>query len=467
MTLPFSLTNSLGGEKVTFVPMKPGHIGIYVCGITVYDYCHIGHARVLIAFDIIVKFLKSEGWRVHYVRNITDVDDKIIQRAKENNEPFIDLANRFIAAMHEDEAALGIARPDQEPRATEHMQSIIAMIEELSEKGYTYKTPTGDVYYKVSAFEDYGKLSNNTVDDLQSGASHRDAKGQGKQDPRDFALWKASQDNAWESPWGMGRPGWHIECSAMSRDCLGQQFDMHGGGPDLRFPHHENEIAQSEAANGCTLANYWLHAGAVRVNGEKMSKSLNNFFTIRDVLADYHPEVIRFLMISSHYRSAISYSKDSLDEAKASLSRLYGALKGVTPSAEPILSDEPLLNEFLVAMRDDFNTRAAVAVMFTIVNRIHQAKLGDVKKTRYLCAILLNLGQRLGVLLDSPERFLQQGASLDTDYIEQQIQARIDAKNNKDYAGADAIRQALKAQGVVLEDSRSGTTWRVDNGTSD
>ncbi len=457
-----TLHNSLGGEKVPFTPIKPGHIGLYVCGVTVYDYCHIGHARLLIVFDVIVKYLRSQGWQVTYVRNITDVDDKIINRALENNEPFLDLANRFIKIMHEDEATLNIARPDHEPRATEHMHNIIDMISTLESKGFTYKTPEGDVYYRVKEFADYGKLSNNTLEGLREGASVRDSRGSDKEDAHDFALWKASDDleNSWDSPWGHGRPGWHIECSAMSKSCLGVQFDLHGGGIDLRFPHHENEIAQSEAAHDCQMANYWLHAGAVRVDGEKMSKSLNNFFTIREVLAHYHPEVVRFFSISSHYRSPINYSEENLQEALSGLSRFYHTLKPFKGLVANVDVDCEFYQRFVAAMNDDFNSRQALAAMFDLANRINQLKESEPDFAQHLANGLLAMGDILGILQEDPSAFLQAGASLTDEEVQAKIAERQAAKDNKDYAGADAIRAALKEQGIILEDSREGTTWR-------
>nr|WP_324259314.1 cysteine--tRNA ligase [Cellvibrio fontiphilus] len=457
--------NTLTRQKEIFKPIHPGKISMYVCGITVYDYCHIGHARVLVAFDVITKFLRSQGWNVTYVRNITDIDDKIIKRANENGEEFDALTKRFIDFMHEDETRLGIARPDIEPRATAYIDQIVDMNKTLIDKGFAYAATNGDVYYRVTRFADYGKLTNKNVDELLAGA--RIEVDEVKEDPRDFVLWKAAKQGepAWQSPWGNGRPGWHIECSAMSKNCCGETFDIHGGGPDLPFPHHENEIAQSEAANGCKYVNYWMHAGAVRVDGEKMSKSLGNFFTIRDVLEKYHPEVVRFLLVSSHYRSPINYAEDNLIEARAGLERFYGALRNyadvaATPFAE--MADSVYYQAFVDAMNDDFNTRVALAGMFDLVRDLNNAK-GDQQLARKLAGELKALGLILGVLQENPEVFLQAGAAdqIAAETVEQLIAERIQAKKDKQYARADEIRQQLLAAGVVLEDSRDGTTlWR-------
>ncbi|HMW49705.1 MAG TPA: cysteine--tRNA ligase, partial [Cellvibrionaceae bacterium] len=372
--MQFSLYNTLSGEKELFKPLVAGKIGMYVCGITVYDFCHIGHARVMVVFDVITRYLRARGWDLTYVRNITDIDDKIIQRAAENGESIDALTERFIAAMVEDETALGVLRPDQEPKATEHVAGIIDLIKLLEEKQFAYAASNGDVYYRVAKFADYGKLTNKKLDELEIGK--RIAIEEAKEDPRDFVLWKAAKagEVSWPSPWGNGRPGWHIECSAMSKSCLGLTLDIHGGGPDLPFPHHENEIAQSEAANGCQYAHYWMHAGAVRVNDEKMSKSLGNFFTIRDVLSRYHPEVVRYLLLSSHYRSSINYSEESLKEARSALERFYGCLKQfgdlpVLPLAEAFASEPG--QAFCAAMDDDFNTRVALSVLFDLVRQIN------------------------------------------------------------------------------------------------
>lgn len=458
--------NTLTRQKELFKPLTPGKISMYVCGITVYDYCHIGHARVMVGFDVITRFLRSQGWDVTYVRNITDIDDKIIKRANDNGEAYSDLTRRFIQYMHEDEASLGVLRPDIEPRATAYIDEIIAMIKKLVDKGFAYAASNGDVYYRVKNFADYGKLTNKNLDELLAGA--RVDVDEVKDDPRDFALWKSARENEvhWDSPWGKGRPGWHIECSAMSKDCCGTTFDIHGGGPDLPFPHHENEIAQSEAANGCKYVNYWMHAGAVRVDGEKMSKSLGNFFTIRDVLENYHPEVVRFLLISSHYRSPINYAEDNLIEARNGLERFYGALRDyadVQAATQAELADSPYYQAFVAAMNDDFNTRVALAGMYDLVRDLNNAAKTDAALASNLAAQLKALGKILGVLQENPEAFLQAGNrnAISVEDVERLVAERIEAKQNKDYARADEIRQQLLTEGVVLEDSRAGgTQWR-------
>lgn len=460
--------NTLTRQKEVFQPINPGKISMYVCGITVYDYCHIGHARVLVAFDVITKFLRSQGWDVTYVRNITDIDDKIIKRANENGEEFTALTKRFIDFMHEDETRLGIARPDIEPRATAFIDQIVDMNKTLIDKGFAYAASNGDVYYRVTRFADYGKLTNKNVDELLVGA--RIEVDEIKEDPRDFVLWKAakSDEPAWKSPWGNGRPGWHIECSAMSKNCCGETFDIHGGGPDLPFPHHENEIAQSEAANGCKYVNYWMHAGAVRVDGEKMSKSLGNFFTIRDVLEKYHPEVVRFLLVSSHYRSPINYAEDNLIEARAGLERFYGGLRDyadVTPIPLTEMAGGTYYKAFVEAMSDDFNTRVALAGMFDLVRDLNNAK-NNPELAKNLAGQLKALGLILGVLQENPEVFLQTGSSdqIAADSVERLIAERIQAKQDKQYVRADEIRKELLAAGIVLEDSRDGTTqWRRES----
>lgn len=436
---------------------------MYVCGVTVYDYCHLGHGRVLVAFDVIARFLRSQGWDLTYVRNLTDIDDKILRRAEENGEEYHQLTHRFIDAAHEDEARLGIVPPDIEPRATAHISDIVDMVQALVDKGYAYPASNGDVYYRVSRFEPYGRLSNRNPEELLAGA--RIEVDEAKEDPRDFALWKhaESDDVGWESPWGRGRPGWHIECSAMSKHCLGAHFDIHGGGPDLPFPHHENEIAQSEAANGCQYVNYWIHAGALRVDGEKMSKSLGNFFTIRDVLEQYHPEVVRYLLIGSHYRSPINYSEDSLIEARNGLERFYGALKGyeaVTPAPLETMAESRYYRDFVAAMNDDFNTRVALAVLYDLVRDLNSET--DVSKAQTLSAQLKAMGHILGLLQESPDTFLQAGGrdAINAETVEGLIAERAEAKKQRDFARADAIRDQLAAQGIVLLDSPAGTQWR-------
>ena len=467
MTL--NIYNSLTRRKELFEPIEPGTIRMYVCGMTVYDYCHLGHARVLVAFDVITRYLRARGWSVIYVRNITDIDDKILKRAEQNGEPFDQLTERFIRFMHEDERALGVVRPDLEPQATGHIENIVAMVQKLLDRDYAYRAENGDIYYRVQRFGDYGRLSGKNPDELLAGA--RIEIDEAKEDPRDFALWKAAKPGevSWPSPWGPGRPGWHIECSAMSTCCLGDTFDIHGGGPDLRFPHHENEIAQSEAATGKPYVHYWMHAGAVRVDGEKMSKSLGNFFTIREILERYDAEIVRYLLIGSHYRSAINYSEESLQTAKGALERFYLALKDA-PAVDPVpLAELESLSEhgrrFLDAMDDDFNTPEALAALFELVRTINSAvKANDTPRASALTRELRSLGAVLGILYRDPTEFLQSGAQpaggLDAAAIEAKIAERVAAKKAKDYGRADAIRTELKEQGVILEDSREGTSWR-------
>ncbi|WP_261841089.1 cysteine--tRNA ligase [Aliamphritea ceti] len=452
--------NTLTKEKAPFQPIEAGKIKMYVCGMTVYDYCHIGHARVMVSFDLITRYLRSRGWDVEYVRNITDVDDKIINRAADNGEAAIELSERMISAMHEDEAKLNVLRPSQEPKATAHIDSIQELIRTLIEKGFAYPAGNGDVYYRVEKFATYGQLTNKNVDELRSGA--RIEVNDAKESPLDFVLWKGAKEGevSWESPWGAGRPGWHIECSAMSKCCLGDTFDIHGGGPDLPFPHHENEIAQSEAANGVKYVNTWMHAGAVRVNSEKMSKSLGNFFTIRDVLEKYDAEVVRMFLSSVHYRSYIDYSEESLKEARSKLDRFYQALNDIVVS-EPE-TDNDYQQRFNAAMDDDFNTPQAFAVMFELVNELNTAKRENLAKAAALAGQLKQLGGVLGLLQQNPAEFLQGEAKegeLDNAAIEGMIQQRADAKANKDYAESDRIRDELAAQGIILKDSREGTSW--------
>jgi cysteinyl-tRNA synthetase len=469
--------NTLARQKQEFIPIEPGHIRMYVCGMTVYDYCHLGHARVLVAFDAITRYLRARGWHVTYVRNITDIDDKILRRADENGEDYTALTARFIDAMHEDETRLGVARPDLEPCATAHIDQIIAMTRQLIDNGYAYHADNGDVYYIVKKFENYGKLSGKNPEELLAGA--RIEVDEAKRDPRDFALWKAvksgtaqsesaaNEQVCWPSPWGNGRPGWHIECSAMSTCCLGDSFDIHGGGPDLPFPHHENEIAQSEAATGKTYVNYWMHAGAVRVDNEKMSKSLGNFFTIREILDQYHPEVVRYLLLSSHYRSAINYSEENLQIARGALERFYTALRGldnipVLPLAQ-LDANQPEIARFIEVMDDDFGTPEAIAVLFDLARQLNTTRAtGDESDARAIATTLKSLGAVLGLLQDNATAFLQAGSTgqLDSASIETLIAERTQAKKDKNFARSDEIRDELKAQGIVLEDARTGTTWR-------
>ncbi len=454
-----TLYNSLTRRKEVFTPITPGQVRMYVCGMTVYDYCHLGHARVLVVFDMIVRWLRASGYQVTYVRNITDIDDKIIKRAQENGEPYTALTDRFIRAMHEDERALNVLPPDFEPRATEYVGKMLGMIQTLIDRGHAYAADNGDVYYAVRSFPAYGQLSGKSIEDLIAG--ERVEVDPHKRDPLDFVLWKAAKpgEPAWPSPWGPGRPGWHIECSAMGSDLLGPHFDIHGGGQDLQFPHHENEIAQSEGAHGCKFVNYWLHNGFVRVDDEKMSKSLGNFFTIREVLARFDPEVVRLFILRAHYRSPLNYSDQHLEEAKGALTRLYTALRGLEAPAGTIDWQAPHAARFKAAMDDDFNTPEALAVLFELANELNK------HRTPALAGQLKVLGGVLGLLQRSPDAFLQTaGSDADTAYpearIESLIRARLEARKAKDYARADAIRAELKAAGIVLEDTPQGTTWR-------
>jgi len=453
--------NSLTKRKEAFTPIEPGKVRMYVCGMTVYDYCHIGHARVLVVFDLVARYLRARGYEVTYIRNITDIDDKIIQRANEQGEPIDAFTGRFIRAMHEDADALGVQRPDQEPRATRHIGDILAMTAALIERGFAYAAPNGDVYYRVRKFAHYGQLSGKSLDDLRVGA--RVEAGEAKEDPLDFVLWKAAKpgEPSWESPWGPGRPGWHIECSAMSTCCLGNHFDIHGGGLDLQFPHHENEIAQSEGATGEKFVNLWMHNGFVRVNEEKMSKSLGNFFTIREVLKLYDPEVVRYFLLSSHYRGPLNYSDESLEQAKSALTRLYTALKDLPEAAAPAGSDYE--NRFIAAMDDDFNTALAVSVLFELATDINKARAGDAGKAASLGALLHQLGGILGILQRRAQDFLKAGSTagdLSNDAIESLIAQRLAARAAKNWTESDRIRDELKDKGVILEDGKGGTTWR-------
>jgi len=450
--------NSLTRQKQPFVPLEPGKVRMYVCGMTVYDYCHIGHARVMVVFDVIRRWLRASGFAVQYVRNITDIDDKIIRRANENRESIQQLTDRYIAYMDEDAAALGVEKPDHEPRATQHVQGMLDIIDALVRKGLAYHAPNGDVYYSVREFRDYGKLSGKSLEDLRAG--ERVDVDPNKQDPLDFVLWKAAKpgDPAWDSPWGRGRPGWHIECSAMSEHFLGEHFDIHGGGQDLLFPHHENEIAQSEGAHDHPFVNYWVHNGFVRVDNEKMSKSLGNFFSVRDVLARYDAEVVRFFIVRAHYRSPLNYSDQHLDDARAGLKRLYTTLRE-TPAADVARIDwsTPHAARFKTAMDDDFNTADAVSVLFELA--------GEVNRTREArsAALLKALAGVLGILQREPAAFLQLGggeSGMDAVQIEQLIEQRKAARKAKDFSEADRIRKDLEDKGVLLEDTAGGTLWR-------
>ncbi len=456
--------NNLSRNKEPFTPIDPSNVRMYVCGMTVYDYCHIGHARVLVVFDVIQRYLRRIYGQqaVTYIRNITDIDDKIIARANENGEDFNDLTGRFIQAMHEDADLMGVERPDDEPRATLHMDEILAMIGKLIDNGYAYAADNGDVYYDVSKFEGYGKLSGKNPDDLRAG--ERVAVDEAKDDPLDFVLWKAVKPGEpyWESPWGNGRPGWHIECSAMSTHALGNHFDIHGGGLDLQFPHHENEIAQSEGACGCSFVNYWLHNGFVRVDNEKMSKSLGNFFTIREVLKQYDAEVIRYFILSSHYRSPLNYSDQHLDNAKSALTTLYTALRDVEVGAAV---EGEHSGRFFKAMDDDFNSAEALAVLFELAREVNRIK-GQGGDASAVAAELKTLAALLGLLQRDPEAFLKAGSGSsdgpDDAAIDALVAARVQAKQDKDWAEADRIRDQLTELGIVLEDGAAGTTWRRD-----
>ena len=455
--------NTLARDKQPFVPRRAGEVRMYVCGMTVYDYCHVGHARVMVVFDIVQRWLRILGFRVTYVRNITDIDDKIIRRAVENGESIKALTERFIAAMHEDADALGVARPDLEPRATDHIAPMLGMIAKLEANGYAYRAKDGDVNYAVRKFARYGAHSGKSLEDLRAG--ERVAANEAKDDPLDFALWKRAKpeepaDSSWDSAYGRGRPGWHIECSAMSCTLLGEHFDLHGGGQDLQFPHHENEIAQSEGATGQTFVNYWMHNGFVQIDNEKMSKSLGNFFTIRDVLAKYDPEVVRFFIVRAHYRSPLNYSDVHLDDARAALTRLYTALKDVSPDAGALDWNEEHAARFRAAMNDDFNTPVAVAVLFELANVVNRTR--DAALARQL----RELAQTVGLLGREPRAFLQHAAGdtgfdFDEAVIEAKIAERAAAKQAKNYAEADRIRAELLESGVALEDKPGGITeWR-------
>ena len=454
--------NTLSGKKEPLKTIEPGKVSLYVCGMTVYDYCHVGHARVMVVFDVAVRYLRASGYDVTYVRNITDIDDKIIARANENGETIAELTERFIEFMNEDSDALGVIRPDQEPKATEYIDQIITMIETLIKKSKAYEADNGDVYYDVSSFDGYGKLSGKNIEDLRSG--ERVAIDEAKDDPLDFVLWKAvkPEEPSWDSPWGAGRPGWHIECSAMSTCQLGNNFDIHGGGRDLQFPHHENEIAQSEGATGEHFANLWMHNGFVRVDDEKMSKSLGNFFTIREVLARYPAEVIRYFILTSHYRSPLNYSDEHLDNAKSALTRLYTALRGV--EAKEVADGGEYEERFRAAMNDDFNTPIALSVLFDLARDLNANK-ENAEKAAELAGVLKKLSGILGILDDDPEHFLRgekglEEGDLTNDQVQKFIDQRIAARGQKDWSESDRLRDLLTEQGIILEDNAEGTTWR-------
>lgn len=448
--------NTLTKKKELFKPITANQIKMYVCGQTVYDYCHLGHARKAVVFDMIRRWFIASEYSVTFVENITDIDDKIIKRAQENNESIYQLTERFIQYMHEDFDRLGILRPDIQPKATEFIPQMIIIIENLINKGYAYLAKNGDVYYRVHKFVDYGKLSGKTIGDLRAG--ERVDIDEYKEDPLDFVLWKSSkpEEPFWDSPFGKGRPGWHIECSAMSEDLLGKNFDIHGGGQDLQFPHHENEIAQSEAHNDCQFANYWLHNGFLNINDEKMSKSLGNFFTLRDVLNEYDPEVIRFFMLKTHYRSPLNFSHDSLIDTKNNLTRFYQSLKNYQLAVNPASIDwsHEYAQKFKQAMDDDFNTPLAIAVLFELLNKVNS------ENNAQLASLLLNLAGLIGLLISNPEAYLKSGVSLDDEHINSMITLRNQARANRDFAKSDEIRDELLKNGIVLEDGKNGTIWR-------
>lgn len=452
--------NSLSKEKETFTPIKSGEISFYVCGNTVYDYCHLGHARTMVAFDVIVRHLRFIGYQVNHIRNITDIDDKIINRANENGESIDELTDRMIEAQREDEKALNLMPPDHEPRATNNIDEIIKLITVLIDKEHAYVAENGDVFFEVSSFKSYGKLSNKDLSGQQSGARIDIVKE--KRAPLDFVLWKKAKPNepSWTSPWGAGRPGWHIECSAMSMAALGNHFDIHAGGADLLFPHHENEIAQSESATGETFANYWMHTGFLQVDKEKMSKSLGNFFTIKEILNDWSAEVVRYFLISSHYRSQLNYSTETLNNAHEALKRLYQTLKESDLNNDVVIEkDNPWLKRYHDAMNDDFNTPQALSVLFDLSREINRLSEPDDKA--YYAAILKQLGNQLGILYNNPNDFLMSGvSSIDKDSIDKMIEERNQARQDKDWSKADTIRDKLDAMGIEILDGQGETTWR-------
>ena len=454
MTIKFY--NSLTNQKEDFVPIREGEVGVYVCGMTVYDNCHLGHARAMMAFDILARYLRYQNYKVNFIRNITDIDDKIIERANENKETIDALTDRTIASMQEDFSKLGLEIPTNEPRATDHIEGMIAMISTLIDKGHAYHSEGGDVFFAVRTFPEYGKLSNKNIDDLNPGS--RIEEDDSKKDPLDFVLWKSAKPNepSWDSPWGLGRPGWHIECSVMSLENLGKHFDIHGGGPDLLFPHHENEIAQSECASDHKFANYWMHSGLLKINGEKMSKSLGNFAMLKDLFASYHPEVIRYYLISSHYRSSLNFDNESLDQARSALTRLYQAIS-VAPSQESDLHDDSV-KEFIHSMNDDLNTPEALSTLFGLAKLINSSQ--DAQDQSMYVSTMRELGKVLGLLNDSSEAFLQYGAKLTDEEISKKIDERNQARDNKDFQKADQIRDELAAQGILLDDSSDGTSWK-------
>jgi len=454
------LHNTLSGQLEDFTPLEAGHVRMYVCGMTVYDDCHLGHARSMLAFDVVQRWLKASGYRVTYVRNVTDIDDKIIRRALDNGETIGTLTDRMVQNLHRDADALGIERPSHEPRATDYVPQMLALIDSLERKGFAYRASNQDVNFAVRKFQGYGKLSGKSIDELRAG--ERVAVDDGKHDPLDFVLWKSAKANEpqeakWDSAYGAGRPGWHIECSAMACELLGESFDIHGGGADLQFPHHENEIAQSEAASGKPLARYWMHNGFVTRDNEKMSKSLGNFFTIQEILARFDAETTRFFVVRSHYRSALNYSDAHIEDARIALKRLYTSLQAVPPQAEPVAIDwnAPYADRFKAAMDQDFGTPEAVAVLFDLASEVNR------NRSPQLAGLLRALGGVLGLLQLPPEVFLRSGSAVDTAHIDALIAQRQTAKAGRDFARADAIRAELLAQGIVLKDSAQGTTWEA------
>ncbi len=454
--------NTLSREKQEFIPLNPPKVGMYVCGVTVYDLCHIGHGRTFVCFDMVARYLRHLGYDLNYVRNITDVDDKIIKRALENGESCEDLVNRMVKEMHKDFEALNILPPNSEPRATYHITEIINLVSRLIEKNHAYVAENGDVMFDVLSFKEYGKLSRQNLEQLQAGASERVEISAIKKNPMDFVLWKMSKPNepSWDSPWGKGRPGWHIECSAMNSKELGTHFDIHGGGSDLMFPHHENEIAQSCCAFETPYVNYWMHSGMIMVNKEKMSKSLGNFFTIRDVLKHYNAEAVRYFLLSTHYRSPLNYTEENLNLAQSALERLYTALRGTDKNAQPAGGDQ-FVSAFEEAMNDDFNTPNAFSVLFDLAREVNTLKAQQAPEADAMAARLRQLGGVLGLLENDPDAFLKGDAEDDeVAKIEALILQRNTARQNKDWAAADAARDALKAMNIVLEDTANGTTWR-------
>lgn len=449
--------NTLSKQKEELKTIEPNKLKMYACGLTVYDYAHLGHGRQAVAFDMIRRWFIASGYDVTYVKNITDIDDKIITRANENGETIQQLTERFIQYMHEDFDRLGVLRPDFEPKATEYIPQMLNIIQDLVNKEFAYQALNGDVYYRVRKFEGYGKLSGKSLDDLRAG--ERVDIDNYKEDPLDFVLWKSSKEGEpyWDSLFGKGRPGWHIECSAMSEDILGNHFDIHGGGQDLQFPHHENEIAQSEAHNGCSFANYWMHNGFLNINDEKMSKSLGNFFTLRDVLNEYSPEVVRFFMLRTHYRSPLNFSYDNLIDAKNSLTKLYQSLRkydSLIVDSKNIDWSNQYAQKFKDAMDDDFNTSLAISVLFELVSEINRTS--DIN----LAQLLLNLANLIGILISNPDDFLKSGIDTDSNYVEEMIAKRNQARADKNFKLSDEIRDQLLAEGILLEDSKNGTTWR-------